>query len=232
MQVASPIMRGNVSAPPSGNIPNYNNVQLILQFETGDGGSIVDQSKNNLTPLFGGTTPVIQTAQSAIGTGSCFFTNGNISYTNAELEVSNKNYVIECYVRLQSVLSRHTILGWNEFTNSQQGSPVLMFRGDTLFYSILAAGFVDIISVPIVQSTWVNTWNFVAIVRNDTSYQMYINGSLAGSGTYAPSLTVNNTFLLGRRASANPLGGWLDAVRLTTNEIFIPTVPTLPYPTS
>ena len=201
------------SAWPLSGDPYFGYNSLLLHMDGSNGSTtFTDSSSNALTVTANGNAQ-ISTAQSKFGGASAAFDgNGDwlSSSTNSALVFGTGDFTVEFFARWNSFSS------YNSLYDSRSGG------GSAAGFIILtsSAGVLSVYSGTtfVVSSTALsaNSWYHVACTRSGSNLRLFIDGSLAGSATYANNLTDGN-LIVGKtnEALSNYFNGYMDDLRIT-----------------
>src|SRR5262245_12091095 len=158
----------------------------------------------------GGNTQ-IQTAQFKFGGSSIYFDgNGDYLYyaDHPDWFLSTKNFTIDLWIRCLGLpgagQANRSILMLN---HSGSANDVWFFNIDNngaLYFQHTVSGANAFNFTTSNGVITVNTWKHVALVRNGSSFRVYVDGVDVGGGTYAGALPDYNNALL--------MGTWVDGV--------------------
>jgi hypothetical protein len=132
----------------------------------------------------------VSTAQSKFGGSSLAFdgtTDGLVLASNPP-QVLRGDFTIESWVYLNNTTGFQTIIG--RWQPSNQEYLLWVSSGTVQFY---LRAFSD--STPLVSSSSTlsaTTWTHVAVIRNGSTFTIYINGTSAGTATNSSAMTVTN----------------------------------------
>lgn len=230
-----------------GTDPNFANVALLLHMDGSNGGTTF--TDNSPTPKT--VTPTLtttSTAQAKFGVSSAFFatTGSSVKLTipHAADLAPTGDFTVEFFLRLgagaaqriliyKSISSGHTPYGMRLTT----GNRIQLFVSN-------AAG--SAFAINTTGATVLNTagaWQHIALSRNGSAYNLYIDGVVEISASYAGAGYVNATHpvVLGNTTDdLYPINGgannnYMDEVRITNAVGRYPsafTPPSLPFPNS
>jgi len=185
-------------------------------------------------------TPLLQ-AQSPFMTGSSIVFNGTsdyLTYTyDSRFDLSTGDWTIEYWLRPGSITANQVHIGLRNPVSTNgiwigQYSPnqntIRFWAGD----SNTASWEVAILGTTILQ---INKWYHIAVTRSGSTFQMFINGILQNSATWAGTIYINSANLTvgANSTSTYYFNGAIDDLRITKGvarytEAFTP--PTAPLP--
>ena len=217
----------------------FGNVSLLLHGDGTNGSTtIVDSSSSPKTVTAVGDAQ-ISTAQSKFGGSSIAF-DGNGDYLGLpavpDFAFGTGNFTVETWVYISSYAP---IDGYALIDTIPIGG--LGSRTNAFVWIITTSGKLDVFSdggfrglstsiVPLSQ------WVHLALVRNGTTWQYYINGVKDGTEyTYSRDLSLAQGALIGRIGDGNTyfFNGYIDDVRITKGVARYTanfTPPTAPFP--
>ena len=191
---------------------NFDNVVLLL-----DGTSTVDKS-SAITSLTNNGVAVNQNSQShPYASGALLFDGTDdltISTENYNLYLGTDDWTIEGWFRTTNLTGTNTILEYRA-SGSDNGA-------GKMFIGVLSNGQAGIYENTVYQaqssigSITTNTWYHLAFVRSGGTVYVFVDGSLADSGTLSSStvniLSPNNRPIIGgyTGGGANWIGEWAD----------------------
>jgi len=190
----------------------------------------------------------IDTAQKKFGTASINNaavdgTGRLVSADSADWYIGNagSNFTIDFWVRFNAAPDATTItfIGQTEDANNKW----VVYRSNSnklSFYAVdTSTAKADYATVNDWKPT-INTWYHIAVVRNDTALDMYINGA-AWSLTPTTAISTNDLgdhagslYICSTSTGANGLDGWMDEVRISRGAArwtanFFTSLPTQAY---
>ena len=223
---------GNEAIPVPAEIgdPFFNYNALVL---TGDGtnngtnNTFLDSSGNNLPLTRNGN--VTQGTFSPYSMPDGYWSNyfdGTGDYLtvpdNDAWSFGTGDFTVECWYYPTGTASQQIIIGqWSGSTGSTTLSWVLLTSNNSSVFLRAAASsdgsnvLFDLVST---SALTLNSWNHVALVRSGTTFQLYLNGAVASSGstTSAASLyNATNALSIGSSsAGTQPAAGFISNVRI------------------
>jgi len=209
-------------------VPEVNDsyTKLMLHFDGADASTtFTDSSLTGRTMTAVGTAQ-LDTAKHKFQTASGLF-DGNSDYLttpdSADWNFGTGDFTIDCWVRFNNLPTlnlRAPICGqyddannmwWFGFVTTSGGTSLEIFARNT-------AGeiYQDYQLIPTITT---NVWYHVAVVRNGTTFSLYLNGNLLNSGTEAdafPNLT-SVLYVGWNQYGGNPyyFDGWMDELRIS-----------------
>ena len=231
------IITGREAGPAD---PYIGNVSLLLHGD-GDNGSttIVDSSPSPKTVTAVGNAQ-ISTAQSKFGGASIAF-DGNSDYfsvpSSVDFEFGSGDFTIEFFAYINSYATIAAFISRSMWNGGNGGTPwiVVALNGKINFFAtdnstgtwgVDRAGNV---SAPAGQ------WNHIAVVRNGSSFNVYVNGVAGTAKTFAGVIQSSTSSLISGVYN-NTLGsvnGYIDDLRITKGIARYTanfTPPTAPFP--
>jgi len=195
--------------------------------------TFVDSSGNNFSiTRNGNTTQGTFSPFSQTGWGA-FFTGGIVNYDSgtvpANWQPAANNWTVECWVIPRS--DSNTFLSWPH--NSDGSRAIAMdFSGTTLSWHVRTAG--GVISGSATHVISASVWTHLALVRNDTTVTLYINGVAGSTATLTSgvSLISGTWYSFGqfRYGTSPTYKGAVSNFRYTMSAVYTAnfTVPTAP----
>jgi hypothetical protein len=194
--------------------PDILNLVFLSGFEGAHGSTTVTDEAAGRTVTMTGTTAQIRTSKFKFGTSSYFNgTDGKLAVTHhADLNLGSSDF---------------TLAGWFAFATPNQSSNLFSKDGasrgfrfrysqssDKLILEISADG-VAMTTVAQESGTWnptSNTWYYLAATFDGTTYRIFRDGVLVGSGTVLVTMFANTHDLCigGDSAGNNDFNGWID----------------------
>ena len=179
--------------------PNFRNVTLLLHGDGSNGAqnnTFIDGSTNNFTITRNGNTT--QGSFSPYGSRwSNYFNSSNITVAyNSALDISSGDFTIEFWVNspvqsggvrgvafFNGSPSFGSSIGWN-FVFHTDGSIIFEFyNGNSAAVSLTTA-----------TSACNSSWNHIAVSRSGSTFKLYLNGALQGTGTYSGTCNTNSSW--------------------------------------
>jgi hypothetical protein len=202
-------------------------------FPGGAGGSgVVVVSYPDIFPAATATTgsPTISTS----GTGSLSFPGGtgtNLYWNNSNSNVGANNFTLEGWLYGNVVSGSTNVVR----TNIDYSIAILVESGILKFYvSQQATGSWSIASSVGTGSVSASTWYHFALVRNGSTFTIYLNGVASGTATSSTTVANNDGFNIGAALNASGTGGfngYITNVRMVvgtavyTSNFTVPTAP-------
>lgn len=210
------LLRASSSGPSD---PYFANVSLLLHMDGANLGTSFPDSSLVVHSVTGAGA-LTSTTQVKFGSASGFFSNAYLSVSeDSSLDLTTGDFTIEGFV----------------FCTTNTGSKIVMQRNDggtgiSQFYvdvnnltpRFFAWNTSSALTASVSSSTALvlNTWNHLAVTRNGSSFNIWVNGASAGGATSASSLYLPSTptttigkYLSG--GSTQPFTGYMDEVRIT-----------------
>lgn len=197
------------NAPASGGEdPYFNSVSLLVHADT----NFADFSSNNLTAQ--NTNALLSTSQKKFGDGSIQFnSNGILSYTDSQaFDISSINFTLEFWFNIgaqpqgdySSIVEIPNVLNIQKDTGASTG----------IRFFWIPSSFVTPIFT---TSITLNSWTYVAFVKNGTTISGFINGNLISSVTRTTTSLGSSIKFGGLGYSGNTqyMNGYVDEIRLT-----------------
>jgi hypothetical protein len=212
--------------PPSSPATAISGTQVLTNFTN---AAIFDNSMMNDLETVGNAQ--ISTAVKKYGTGSMYF-DGSGDYLQTPLNQSvnfgTNSFTIEMWVNPSTTNHQSACLFTQEHVaaNNTPISIAIFLNGGN-FETVgngISFGVYNGSSWTVLQHNLatipINTWTFIALVRNGNVFTMYVNGTSVGSTTNSTSCSLGSTpYFLGRRwdlAGSYPYyNGYIDDFRIT-----------------
>jgi len=222
--------------------PNFANVEILTDFDGTLGSTHAwDQSTKGHALLFQGNAK-IDTSQFKFGTASLYL-DGTTDWVetpdDASLELGSGDFTLEGHFRFETVKAsdQHLIGKWRDGSSEKSYAIVHTGSGTNLLELRLSSD--SSTTTTKISASWtptVDTWYHVAADWDGTTYRLYVDGSVLGTGTTVVALAddVAGFSIGGEEADgAKPFNGWVDEPRLTVGVSRYGgafTAPTAAYP--
>jgi len=193
--------------------------ELLLPFDGVNGATTTsDLSNKNHTLTFGGTAQ-LSTAQSKFG-GTSLLLDGNSDYVNAGGSNSSftwgtSDFTIECWIYLNSIGAYENI-----FSHSSPSAGIEWGLDGSSGFKIYMGGGSWFVNGTVTSSSGISTgqWIHVALVRNGSNFDTYVNGTKGGttaSSATSISAPSNNPYIGCNRGTGGFIDGYIDDFRIT-----------------
>ena len=207
---------------PVGGDVNYDDVSLLLLMNGANGSTVfTDSSNSNLSNSFLGVN--ISTTESKFGGSSAYF-DGNddaIYYSNSGGEWDfggQSSWTVEgwFYNNGRTGTSRQII---GNYKDSDEGWSVDI-RSTEKLAAYFSGDGPDIVSTTTISQ---NTWYHFAVVNNNDTFTLYLDGASEGTYSGSTNLTGSSRFSIGalwytpNSSWLNEFQGYIDNVRITNN---------------
>lgn len=187
----------------------YSNILTLLHCNGVDASTTFTDSGPSPKTVTPSNQAQIDTAQSQWGGASALFDGSGdyLDISGISGGLGSGNLTIEMWVRTTTIAA-----GYATLYHLGAGFPALYRNGSTFVWYDAGAGGDKCTSASISA----NTWYHLAMVRNGTTFSMYVNGVASGT-TYTSSTDyTGTTHRVGCNTSgAEPFSGWLDDIRIT-----------------
>jgi len=202
--------------PDSSGDPFFDEVMFLSGFEGADTSTtIVDESGVGRAMTAVGNSQ-IDTGQFAFGDSSLRVDGSGDEVTAldaTDLEIGSQHFTLEARVRFNTEsFGGHTLIAKYLSAGDQRGISFLFEgTGNALDCWISSDG---VGATKVVSGAWtpaLDTWYAIALDFDGTTYRVYVDGVLKGSGTTVVSV-YNNTALLSLGLTFD---GWMDETRIT-----------------
>ena len=198
--------------------PYWSNVSLLLH-----GDTLTDSGPNALALTNNGVT--VNTATVKYGSGSLYI-SGNSQYvriaTNSVLKMESGDFTIEFFINPTSLASSGVVVSNGEATLVSTPNYRVELQSDGKVRFLFGRSYNrwgSIIGDMYTTGTLTtSTWAHVAICKANTSYNIYINGVLDTTATYATQpydTTASAFFCIGNNSVSTSFVGYLDELRIT-----------------
>ena len=180
-------------------------IVFLSHFDGNNGDSIVFD--NTIIPIsFVGVAPKLSTTQSKFGATSCAcIGSGALTVNNASFNFGSGNLTIEGFV--------YPTGSGSPLLDCQSSTNLFAFYCDTSTSARLILNNANLISGITLTA---NAWQHIAIVRNGNTWNVYVNGVSAGSGTNSNSFDCTVSGIGGAAVSGiHYFNGYVDEVRIT-----------------
>ena len=214
---------------------DYNTVLLLHGNGANNSTTFTDSSVYNTNVTIGGGTPITSTTQSKFAGSSISF-NGTNAYINTPTSslyaLGYNNFTVECWVYFNSV-TYPTQRVWSNNTSFVTNSMYLTLNAGYAYFQV--NGGVALQGAT--QGITIGIWYHIAIVRNGSTWNQYVNGVLDGTATSStnPDNGTSGQFYIGRCFAGEWLNGYINEFRITrglakyTAAFQVPTMPFKPY---
>lgn len=177
--------------PPTQPLTAITNTVLL----TGQGSVIKDYSNNHVISTFGNSTPV---GFSPNDLGSMYF-DGSSDYLSVNFSTNPTiagNFTWETWVYDTGATANGTLLGWRNGSGAGwQGIIIQRNANSNIITYINQTGGLTLTQT---SNTYIlNQWNHVALVRSGSTVTLYVNGTIAASGTYSGTFTPGTSYWIG-----------------------------------
>jgi hypothetical protein len=204
------VIKGSAVTPtvPTAPVGTVTNTQLLLNMTN---GAIYDNAMMNDLETVGNAQ--ISTSVKKYGTGSLYFDGSGDWLTTPYGPTQNfgtGNFTIECWAYLNSLSASYYVpMGtWGSGTSDEW---LIQIRNDGYIRFLTTAG-----STFYSASITTATWYHIAVVRNSSTINIYVNGTSVGSYTCTNSLgSVSKTLYIGTQAGTWDWNGYIDDLRIT-----------------
>lgn len=198
----------------------FNNYDLLIQFNGPSGSTdLIDSSYLPKTITAFGNAQ-LSTNQYNYGISSLFLdgTGDYVTITNhSNLNFRNENFTVEFWMFPRTVSVNQVLIC--KRTTSAYCEIYFFLANDvpTLYVSSDASSWV-ILSLPSTINVSVSRWTHLAIVRNGSTFTIYVNGVSGATATFSGTLLTNTEpFVIGADYSGSPysnFNGYIKDVRI------------------
>jgi hypothetical protein len=200
--------------PPTAPPTAVTNTSLLLNYT--NAGIIDNTAKNDLVTV---STASISTAQSKWGGASLKF-NGTTDYltllNSPNWDMGGGSYTIEFWLYMNTLTGSQTFVA-RANTGSIYATFDIGWYSSALRLYVSNNGSSNAVALASSISPVATTWTHIAVVRNGSTYTIYVNGVSGGSATDSGSAVANgNNLGIGAYCNgANPFSGYIDDLRIT-----------------
>lgn len=198
--------------------PYWDAVVLGLHMDGTDNGTTFTDVKGKTVTVTGNT--VTKTATKKFGTASAYFdgTGDSLSLATTTLfDFGDNDFTIEFWMYPTSIsaiqvlyLRRASVSAQGIVIELETDGRVWAYVGDTNTSTFNASISTSVLTL--------NTWSHLALVRNGSTFTIYLNGAAGGSYTGAFTVAGSTTSLIigaADNGTSNPFLGYLDDLRIT-----------------
>lgn len=213
--------------------PFFSSVSLLLHMDGSDGSTtFLDSSPSPKTVTAHGAAQVV-TAVSRFGGASASFANaGRLEIASASAGPDGtEDFTVEFWIRFASAPNYPV-----PFTAPTRTTGALQFalNASNIYAGRLDAGWL-VENAPHTMTTNNTQWHHLAMVQDATSFRLYQDGILLGSGARSSFVGTAGVAIGGAGwASPQSFDGWIDELRITRGVARYTgstiTVPTAPFP--
>jgi hypothetical protein len=204
--------------------PYYSQVSLLLHMD-GSGTSFTDSSPSPKTVTSVGSASQSST-QFKFGGGSLEGGSGKYLSVNggSSFNFGTGDFTVECFAYPTSTPNGSGLIA-NSYADDNIVGFALAFSqpntlgsgtGSSLFFGWYNNGWLGISTS---VSLTLNSWNHVAVTRNNGTARLFLNGSQVGGSLSTPQLPDMDTLWIGRKwddSQVTPnFSGYIDEVRIT-----------------
>ena len=198
--------------------PYFANVSLLLHMDGSNGSTTFTDSSNNAVSVTANGNAQISTAQNKFGGSSGSFSAGHIITPASSLfDFGTGDFCIEFWCYFNSVASNQRLGGGDLQSGGNFNWAIYTTSSGQLDYYLGTGGAGwDIASAKSIGAISTGQWYHVALVRNGSTFNGYLNGVSGSSTTSSASLGANltNGAFFGTQGSSN-YNGYLDDIRIT-----------------
>lgn len=213
-------MDKNISGTPDGTFDPIGVVvawdtytKLMLHGDGVDGSTTITDEIGKVATVLGNTQ--IDTAQFKFSTASIYFDGTGDSITfldSADWAFGTGDFTIDFWARFEVSGAGHTF--FSQFVSSSEYTRFHLNNGNTLAFAHESSG--NFISF---SSSWtpsLATWYHIALVRNGTTFTLYVDGVALVTTTDADSIAEMTAVAeIGSFNATNYFQGWLDEYRVS-----------------
>jgi hypothetical protein len=219
----------NVVNPPTD--PFFSNVSLLLHMNGFNGSTAFTDGSASPKLVSAVSQAQISTAQSKFGGASALFDGAGdyLSVSNSSfMNIDTAEYTIELwfYIAGNSPLDNGgqrngSLITCFTTSGSTNNTWALGVSGNsTTTGTGLSASFVSTTSSNVTYTGTIakNVWHHIALVKNGTNAQIYLNGSSVASATIGSTYTTSTTMKIGATGYAGyfqEFNGYIDELRIT-----------------
>ena len=156
----------------------------------------------------------ISTAQSKFGGSSLALDGSGDRIQSTDITLGTDNYTWETFAYFNSLTSSQCIWDAGENVGASQ-NPVVYITSTNLQLSYAGGTYINA-----AHGMSVDTWHHIAIVRDGTQLEAFIDGTSIGTATYSLGSGATNHVLGGNFAGTFTVDGYLDESRLTRKAVY------------
>ena len=184
----------------------YENYVVFLSHFDGNNNDSITSDYNGMAISSYGVAPKLSTTQSKFGATSCAcIGSGALTVNNASFNFGSGNLTIEGFV--------YPTGSGSPLLDCQSSTNLFAFYCDTSTSARLILNNANLISGITLTA---NAWQHIAIVRNGNTWNVYVNGVSAGSGTNSNSFDCTVSGIGGTAVSGiHYFNGYVDELRIT-----------------
>jgi len=206
--------------------------QFITSFT--NAGIFDNTAKNNLETV---GNAQVDTSVVKYGTGSMKFdgTGDWLVCSNLELsKLGSSDFTIEAWANFTTLSAIHCIVGQTAGSQTVNQFMLTAYASGLMRFWLYRSGTYTTLDSPTGAVT-TGTWYHIAVVRNGSTFTMYIDGTSVGTLTESAPLTTPTGLMTVGAASTGglyPMIGYVDDLRITREARYTSnfTVPDAPFP--
>ncbi len=198
----------------------YNDVSLLLHMNGANGSTaFTDSSSGGLTVTAAGNA-FVSTSEYKFGGSSAHFDGASdavyLSNGGGDFNFSGQSYwTAEAWFNISSTQNSQAV--FSNYKNSSSGWTIQYHSGN--LHLNLSGDGADIISSTTIST---DTWYHLAIVNNNGTFTLYVNGTAEGTYNGSVNLSGSSRFSVGNLWYSesqwlNHFDGYIDEVRITNN---------------
>lgn len=203
------------------NVENASEIKLLLHANGEDASTTFVDSSPSAHTITANSNAQIDDAQSKFG-GTSFrnFSPGWLVVDNpTDFNFGTNDFTIDFWLRFSGFDISNAVFTSHDPNQSPAGYNLIIASNDKLQFSTYSGVTPTNVVTTADNSIEINTWYHVAIVRNNDSVQIYINGQPSGSPVDYTGVSVNigNAFHIGKfytHQNSFYFKGWLDEFRV------------------
>lgn len=196
--------------------------KLMLHCDGSDAGTTFTDEIGNTVTENGNAQ--LDTAQKKFGTASGLF-DGTGDYLtvpdSGDWNFGTGDFTLECQVRWTTSVQTDAVF-LSQSDNSETNTYMIFFKdSDSLIFNLYDINGTLLINFSNDWTPSVDTWNHISIVRNGSTWMMFIDG-VKGATTVTDSTSYTDfpdTFVVGGRFENGSFGlgmdGWIDEIRVS-----------------
>jgi len=197
-----------------GGDPYFSSVALLLRMD-GTGNTFTDSSGTPKTITASGNATQ-STAQSKFGGKSAYFAASGDYLSMSGVNVGTSDFTIEMWVKTASSVQYAQLIG-NENASTNEGFSLLINNNSSTGGQIALYRGGLVVSTPSGDYSD-DAWHHVAVSRSGTTVRLYVDGTLASTGTSSSSFSSTAPMYIAYNSQFPPRNmiGYIDDVRVST----------------
>ena len=215
--------QGTTSTPTD---PYFSEVEILLPFDGATSSTFIDASNNHAT-VSASSAVTLSNTGGPFGNGCAIFSGANLGSANPPISLPDNN-------RYRTLEDSFTMEVWVYISSySAPGQGYHLYRtGDSAMNLIIDDyGFIGASTLRSISPMPLNTWTFVAYIKENRYHQLFVNNVLQSATTDAPYNTQPSVILGQHTEGYSRFAGRLSNFRLTVGRARVAVLPTANFPT-